>query len=157
MAQNGRVQLPRPFLLVILFGGELLIVLRNASLASAPLWLRLFHSCAPVLAVRYRSYARLVSRVPLFRFYLALSDSACRYRDPRVNTGTGDQILRSQGFALGISVWSCRDLPRQSRLGGCWRPGSSKAMRRGLLLPLGAFRLLLLTVNPSIATLPGRA
>jgi hypothetical protein len=30
-------------------------------------------------------------------------------------------------------------------------------MRRGLLLPLGAFRLLLLTVNPSIATLPGRA
>jgi len=35
MAQNGRVQLPRAFLLVILFGGELLTVLRNASLAIA--------------------------------------------------------------------------------------------------------------------------
>jgi len=35
IAQNGRVQLPRPFLVVILFGGELLTVLRNASLARA--------------------------------------------------------------------------------------------------------------------------
>jgi len=127
MAQNGRVQLPRAFLVVILFGGELLTVLRNESLAipaarlvarpcamatAVPFWCPCIDGAIPQLRKSRQQSASLP-------FFISLR------RIPRADTGTADQILGSR-FALGIRVWSCRDLPLQSRFVGCWRPGSSK-------------------------------
>jgi hypothetical protein len=78
------------------------------------------------------------------RFGLCCRDM-CQYQDRR-------QILGSWGFAFCVLVWCCRNLPHQSRLGGCWRPRSPERKSLGLLLPLGAVCL----SRPVIPCLPTR-
>ena len=204
MAQNGRVQLPRAFLVVILFGGELLTVLRSASLARAPVrlvarpctlatavpfWCPCIDSAIPKLRKSRQQSASLPFltrfvgfRMPIpglttrssgvgallwvFAFGLAATYLVslatgivqvnvtwiaaiswcippslpilprrawgasqrlsamvaiplfCLCRIPRADTGTGDQIFGSWGFALGFFHLV---LPRPSSLVTTWR------------------------------------